>query len=1302
MMARFRNTLLATTALMPFGIIAAAANPLGSQVVGGTASVQGQGTSTVTVTQSTDRAIINWNTFNISRGETTRFAQPNSSSVTLNRVTGGLGASAIEGTLTANGRVFLVNPDGILFGAGAKVNTGSFLATTNDIRNGDFMAGRYQFNVPGRPDASIVNFGTITAQNGGFAALVAPGVRNTGTVTANLGTVGLAAGNSFSLDFYGDKLITLGVNDSIAAKVIDVATGKPLNALVQNDGKLKANGGRVELTAAAARQVVDSVINNRGVIEANSIGSRNGMIVLGAATAATKPGGAATQTIKLSGTISAAGKRKNTKGGTIVVSGEDIQLTSATINASGQASGGKVLIGGDVGGGRGNAAVANNPAAALESFAVPTASTVNVDAATTIDASARAIGTGGKVVVWSDQATTFYGTIRAQGGPQSGNGGFVETSGHQSLTFNGFVNTSAPRGSGGTLLLDPQNALITTNAGPGVVTVASIQAALSNGDVVVTTGSGGSDVGDLTVAANINWATSNALTLSAYRNVVVNANITNTSVDGSLISVRADNTGTGVGTVTFGPSAKISTPYIVSIFFNPTVNPAGSLVNPSSYVNPVEDYTTRVPAGAVVVPYMLVNSVHDLQNIQNNLTGAYALGRNIDASPTVGWNGGAGFIPIGNHNSSFAGLFDGQSHSINSLHINSPNTYVGLFGASTGSIFDVGLTNANVISTATNSFVGALAGALENPLSPSPYFAPQPGVFGSYATGLVLGTGSNGVVGGLVGQSAQPVDHSYANVTANSVYVAGGLVGWLNAPGFILQSFAIGAANAGLGNGTAAAAGGLVGVNNGSIYQSYATGAADVAAGSGAPGTGGYAGGLVGFNTGQIFQSYSTGRVIGAGTIGGLAGYSFVDYYSYWDTQTSGQQNGSGGGVAPSSIGLLSANLQAGLPNGFNTTSSGGFSLGVAWGQDPLTNGGYPHLLWQDVSAPFLRTFGGILPVAGTTTILQPATILIPVTVTADPALRLYGNADPFLSYQITSGALAGTDAFSGSLVRTPGESVGTYSILQGSLTLPANYNLTFLSSTLIIQQRPILVTANAQNRISGTPNPVLTYAVGGLGLVGGDSLSGALATTATANSLAGTYPITHGTLSNPNYAITYVGANLTVTSAPSASQPLLPFGVSPLPTLQIANLVSGSTVQLSAESVTNRSIVPSWMRNFWPQLGAAIEKANRDGILAVQSDPEFQSATTELQVKAMLLIQTGGAQWVLDLLGDVKDVYAVITAANKGQEFTKVALKEALGIYIKKYSIPLEGDAALIIGYATRDYEKAFIDSLFTSLAGR
>jgi filamentous hemagglutinin family protein len=394
---RSSNLVLTAAALIALSVAPAAGGPEGGAVVGGAATIQGQGGPAVIVNQSSNSAIINWNTFNIGVKESVQFNQPGSSSVVLNRVTGGLGPSEILGTLTANGRVFLINRDGILFGPSSVVNTAGFLATTHDIRNSDFMAGRYNFNIPGRPDASIV----------------------------------------ITLDMYGDKLITLAVNDQIASKVIDVATGRPLKSLVSNEGKIRANGGRVELTAAAARVVVDSVINTSGVIKANSIGHRNGMIVLAAATGGSKPAGAPAQTIKISGTLSAAGKRKGTQGGTILVSGEHIKLTSARVDASGRAGGGKVLIGGDWGGGKPNTSLVSNPSAKLESFAIPTATTVSVDAGTTINASATRRGNGGKVVLWSDSETTFAGTILARGGTRGGDGGFVEVSSYGRLNYSG-------------------------------------------------------------------------------------------------------------------------------------------------------------------------------------------------------------------------------------------------------------------------------------------------------------------------------------------------------------------------------------------------------------------------------------------------------------------------------------------------------------------------------------------------------------------------------------------------------------------------------------------------------------------------------------------------------------------------------------------------------------------------------------------------------------------------------------------------------------------------------------------------
>ena len=142
-----RGLLAAIPTLFVLASSPVTAGPEGASVVGGAATIQGQGGPAVIVNQSTPSAIINWNTFNIRANESMRFNQPSASSVALNRVTGGLGPSEIMGSLTANGRIFIINRDGILFGPGSVVNTAGFLATTNDIKNADFMAGRYNFKI---------------------------------------------------------------------------------------------------------------------------------------------------------------------------------------------------------------------------------------------------------------------------------------------------------------------------------------------------------------------------------------------------------------------------------------------------------------------------------------------------------------------------------------------------------------------------------------------------------------------------------------------------------------------------------------------------------------------------------------------------------------------------------------------------------------------------------------------------------------------------------------------------------------------------------------------------------------------------------------------------------------------------------------------------------------------------------------------------------------------------------------------------------------------------------------------------
>ena len=164
-----------------------------------------------------------------------------------------------------------------------------------------------------------------------------------------------------------------------------------------------------------------------------------------------------------------------------------------------------------------------------------------------------------------------------------------------------------------------------------------------------------------------------------------------------------------------------------------------------------------------------------------------------------------------------------------------------------------------------------------------------------------------------------------------------------------------------------------------------------------------------------------------------------------------------------------------------------------------------------------------------------------PITVTADAQSRIYGDANPALSYTIGGSGLVNNDSLSGSLATsaTTATGVGSYGITQGSLAAGSNYALTYTGANLSITARPITVTADAQSRIYGDVNPALTYAVGALGLVNGDTLAGSLGTDATTASAAGTYAITQGTLVNAlnrNYAITYAGANLVVTAVAAPS----------------------------------------------------------------------------------------------------------------------------------------------------------------------
>jgi filamentous hemagglutinin family protein len=241
----------------------ACAQPVGASVVAGQAQISSAGATTV-INQATSKAIINWQDFSVAQGAAVQFNQPGASAITLNRVTGS-NISTIDGAIRANGQVWLLNPNGLLFGNNATINVGGLLATTSDIANQDFLEGRYNFT-GGRN--SIVNNGAIKAGDGGSVVLSAPNVVNNGLIQANAGHVVLGGTDTFTVDFDGDHLLSYAVGSNSAG-------GK-----VTNTGKISAPGGRVMLTARAAAGVQDAVINNSGMVEATSVREENGEIIL--------------------------------------------------------------------------------------------------------------------------------------------------------------------------------------------------------------------------------------------------------------------------------------------------------------------------------------------------------------------------------------------------------------------------------------------------------------------------------------------------------------------------------------------------------------------------------------------------------------------------------------------------------------------------------------------------------------------------------------------------------------------------------------------------------------------------------------------------------------------------------------------------------------------------------------------------------------------------------------------------------------------------------------------------------------
>jgi filamentous hemagglutinin family protein len=795
-------------------------------VVSGAGSITQSATST-TINQSSSNLSLTWKSFNVAPTETVNFVQPSATAVAVNRIYDTHG-SQIMGRLNANGQVYLINPNGVLFGQGAQINVGALVASTLDLNEASSVGNTRSFSGTGM--GSVVNLGAIDATGangkGGFVALLGNSVSNHGSINAPGGTVALGAGSAVTLTFQGSSLVQMKIDQS------------ELDSQSANGGVIRANGGRVLMSAGAQDALLASVVNNTGVIEARTVENHAGTIVL--------LGGMAAGTTHVAGTL---------------------------------------------------------------------------------DASA----------------------------PNGGNGGFIETSAaHVKVADTARITTAAPAGKTGTWLIDPVD--FTIAATDGDITGASLGNFLGSNSVTVQTVTG-SDTdnsrfgttgtnGDIFVNDPVNWSANTTLTLNAYRNININRPITATNGKLELLYGQGEPDGVIGG---------VSSTYNVNAPVNLSAGPNFSTQQGSA--GTVKNFTVITSLGAENS-----TTATDLQGMRSSLWTNYALGSNIDASATAGWNSDlaatptyAGFEPIGNISTFFGLTFDGLGHTISNLTINRPTTdYVGLFGITGVSsvIQNLGLVGGSVRGlaavgglvaanggtinntyatsavTGLQDYVGGLVGINEGPINNSSSSGPVNGrsnvgglvgstwltdVSNSYATGNVNGFNN---VGGLVGSNSilNLISNSYATGTVTGNRSVGGLVGGGESSS-ILNSYASGAVT-----GQDIYVGGLLGFAlNSAVSNSYATGSVS--------GTG-RVGGLVGLiaNSSTISNSYATGSVSGTDRVGGLVGENYATITgSYWNIDKIA--DGFGSGVTSGATGLTSTQMQdAANFTGFNFTSTPGES----------------------------------------------------------------------------------------------------------------------------------------------------------------------------------------------------------------------------------------------------------------------------------------------------------------------------------------------------------------------------------------
>jgi filamentous hemagglutinin family protein len=962
--------------------------PTGEQPVAGQVNINTPNAGQMQINQTSQQAIVNWQSFSIAPNESVNIQQPNSQAALLNRVVG-QDASQIQGQLNANGQVYLVNPNGVMFGKTAQVDVGGLIASTHNITDSDFLNGINHFTQNGST-ARIDNQGTIKTPDGGVVAFIGNQVSNNGTINTPKGTTALAAGKTVDLDFQGNGLVEVKVSEAA------------LNAQITNKGAIQADGGRVVMSAKAANSLLDTVINQEGIVTARSMVQRNGEIILD---------GGDNGTVKVSGTLDTSSNQglNATTGGNINVTGQQIAIqNSAMVNASGNTGGGTIKV-----------------------FANMDSGTINV--AGKLDASA----------------------------PKNGDGGFVETSAaHVNVADTAKISTKAANGKTGTWLIDPNDYTISASGGNITGTFLSSTLALNNVTISTATQGTAGGNGDIFVNDTVSWS-ANLLTLNAERNININANLNGSGRANLALQYGQANVG---GDYFISNGAKVNLP--AGLNFSTQSGSTGT----------VKNFTVITSLG-------LQGSITgtDLQGMNGNLAGLYALGADIDASVTSTWNSGEGFMPVGDITTKFTSSFDGLGHTITGLTINRPTTSnVGLFGYTT----NAAISNVGMVGGIINGYsqVGGLVG--NNVNTP---------IFNAYTTGDV-------------------------NATAN---YAGGLVGY-NQYGTINNAYATGKISAD------SLVGGLIAGNDrASIYNVYATG--NVSATNLTQE--GYAGGLVGFNVNgsSINFAYATGLVSGIGPrVGGLvglngnsstsAGGTASTSNSFWNTQTTNQSNGIGFNGLVGSSSNVSGKTTTEMQQ-MATFSNAGWNIANTGGGTEVWR------IYDGFTAPLLHSF------------------LVPLTVTATISETYNGlihNSLANASYSVAGAANSGHFFSTANPFGNP-VNVGSYTLTGTLFSDQQGYDISFLGGALTITPAALSIAANNISKTYGqtlnfTGTEFISSGLQNSETIGSVDLS-SNGVIETAGVTARPYTITAsnatgGTFNANNYSISYSNGALTVNPA--------------------------------------------------------------------------------------------------------------------------------------------------------------------------